>query len=403
MKATKLILGWVALILVVIMNMSVGSLETPAGNKKLIKYGWDAPTPTFFRKHIKDMDKLPFDGVMLKLNAGKEVFKRTSYPNMAFTQDQKDLIATKSSQLTDNFILMWSGLDQGWDWFDDADWAAAEKNIRNFAKTAAAGHFRGIAFDPEPYIGNTWKYNEQPLRSKKTFQEYQQRVRQRGGQFIRTLQTADPNMQLLTFGLMSFMRNFRESPTLADYQFGLWPDFVNGMLDGTKPDSVIIDGNEGSYYYINTPTFDRTRNFIFKDLKPFVDQQNRKKYEKNVKLGQAIYQDLVLDVFPDTSKDPRYTKTMQHFLSPSDRLKLLEHNVYHSLRTTDQYTWTYNESGDWWKGKFPKDAELAIRRAKQKIQKGQPLGFNINPAVEKALKDCKRVNQVNPALCASII
>jgi hypothetical protein len=408
MRYRNLILGLIVLIIVVIINLPKESLEAQIGNKKLIKYGWDAPTPTFFHKHIKDMDKLPFDGVMLKLNAGKDVFKKTSYPTTAFTQDQKDLVATKSTQLTDNFILMWSGMDENWNWFNDEDWAAAERNIRNFAKTASVGRFRGIAFDSEPYVGDTWKYNKQPLRSQKTFQEYQKQIRKRGSQFIKIIQTTNPNAQILTFGLMSWMKDFLVYPAfspqlqekLADNIYGLWPDFVNGMLDSSKPDSVMIDGNERAYYFTNSAKFDSSRNFIFKDLKPFVDQKNRKKYEKSVKLGQAIYPDLVLDTFPNTTKDPRYGKTMQHFLSSDDRLKLLEHNVYHALRTADRYAWTYNESGDWWKGQFSTDTGLAIKRAKQKIEKRQPLGFNINPAIEKALENCKRINQANPAICA---
>jgi hypothetical protein len=408
MRYRNLILGLIVLIIIVIMNLSPESIEAQVGNKKLIKYGWDAPTPTFFRKHIKDMDKLPFDGVMLKLNAGKDVFKKISYPAAAFTQDRKDLAATKSTQLTDNFVLMWSGMDENWDWFNDQDWAAAEINIRNFVKTGIAGRFKGIAFDSEPYVGDTWKYNKQPLRSQKTFQEYQKQIRKRGSQFVKIIQLTDPNSQILTFGLMSWMKDFLIYPPsspqlqekLADNIYGLWPDFANGMIEGSKPGSVMIDGNEFAYYYTNSAKFDGSRKLIFKDLQSFVDSKNRKKYEKNVKLGQAIYTDLVLNMFPNTTKDSRYGKTMQHFLSPSDRLKLLEHNVYHALRTANRYAWTYNESGNWWKGELPADVGLAINSAKQKIAKKQPLGFNINPAVEKALKDCRTTNQPHIALCA---
>lgn len=409
MKYRNLVIGCIVLIIVVMLKLSPDSLEAQVGggDKKLIKYGWDAPTPTFFHKHIKDMDKLPFDGVMLKLNAGKDVFKKKSYPSASFTKDQQDLAATKSSQLTDNFVLMWSGMDENWDWFNDEDWAAAEINIRNFAKTAAVGRFRGIAFDSEPYVGDTWKYNKQPLRSNKTFPEYQKQVRKRGRQFIKTIQTTYPNSQILTFGLMSWMRDFLAYPAnstqlqekLADNIYGLWPDFANGMLDAIKPGSVLIDGHEWAYYFTNAAKFNESYKFVFKDVLPFVDQRNRKKYENNVKLGQAIYPDIVLNAFPNKNKDPRYGKTMQHFLSANDRLKLLEHNVYQALRTANRYAWTYNETDGWWQGQMPKDAEIAIRSAKQKIQKKQPLGFDIKPAIDKALKDCRRINQSNPALC----
>jgi hypothetical protein len=90
---------------------------------------------------------------------------------------------------------------------------------------------------------------------------------------------------------------------------------------------------------------------------------------------------------------------MPHFLSPENRLRLLEHNLYHSLRTADRYAWIYSESADWWKNKVPSGAEAAMRSAKAKIQQGKPLGFNLDPSIEKALKECQAINA---ALCQSV-
>ncbi len=38
--------------------------------KKLIEYGWDVPTPAYVKEHIQEMEKRPFDGVIMRL-AGK--------------------------------------------------------------------------------------------------------------------------------------------------------------------------------------------------------------------------------------------------------------------------------------------------------------------------------------------
>jgi hypothetical protein len=382
--------------------LTTTAVETKTKTTKLIEYGWDAPSPNFFRKHIKDMQQRPFDGVILKLNAGKEVFKKTAYLNAAFAQDRRDLAATKSARLTDNFVVMWSGMDTGWDWFNNADWAAAQKNIQNFAKTARAGRFRGIAFDSEPYTTTSpWKYRQQPQQPRKTFAQYQQQVRRRGAQFMRTLQAEQPNTQVLTFGLLSWMKDLWAQPLnaaqlqqrLANHDYGLWPAFINGMLDAAQPGAVIIDGNEWAYYYYLTAWFDETGDSIFKKARIFVDPKNYRKYDDRVKIGQSVYTDLILDAFPNQRKDPRYGKTTQHFLSPEDRFRLLEHNIYHSLRTTNRYTWVYSESADWWQNRIPPGAEAIMRRAKAKIKAGQPLGFNIEPAVYKALKQCQAVSQ----------
>ena len=382
--------------------LTATAVETRTTTTKLIEYGWDAPLPNFFRKQIGEMEQRPFDGVIIKLNAGKEVFKKTAYPNAAFTQDRGDLAATKSSRLTDNFIVMWSGMDPGWDWFNDADWAAAQQNIQNFAKTAKAGRFRGIAFDSEPYTTSSpWKYRQQPQYPRQTFARYQQQVRKRGAQFMRTLQAEQPKTQLLTFGLLSWLKDLWAQPLdaaqlqqrLANHDYGLWPAFINGMLDVAQPGAVIIDGNEWAYYYYLTAWFDETRDSIFNKARVFVDPNNYRKYDNHVKIGQSVYTDLILDVFPNQRQDPRYGKTTQHFLSPADRLRLLEHNIYHSLRTTNRYTWVYSESADWWQNRIPPGAEAMMRRAQAKIQAGQPLGFNIEPAIYKALKQCQAVSE----------
>jgi hypothetical protein len=402
LRSTQLPIACGSIVLLLVIYLPTTAVETQATSKKLIEYGWDAPLPNFFRQQIRSMEQRPFDGVILKLNAGKEVFKKTAYPTSAFTQDRQDLAATTSTKLTDNFVVMWSGMDAGWDWFDDRDWAAAEKNIYNFAKTAKAGRFKGIAFDSEPYSNSPWKYYQQPQQAQKTFAQYQQQVRQRGTQFMRAVQSAQPGTQVLTFGLLSWLKDLWATPIettklqqqLARHDYGLWPAFVNGMLDAAQPSTTIVEGHEWAYYFYKTAWFDATRDAIFKRAPQlFIAPKDRRKYDRQVKLGQSVYLDLVLDALPGGVKDPRTGKTTQHFLSPADRFRLLEHNVYHSLRTSDRYTWLYSESADWWQNKIPPGAAATIQRAQAKIRRGQPLGFDLDAAVDRAVKQCQAVSE----------
>ncbi|OUL27381.1 hypothetical protein BV378_11305 [Nostoc sp. RF31YmG] len=406
----SVILVCILLIISLMMYLLTGLAQPQTTTKKLLEYGWDVPNPNFFRQHIKQMEQRPFDGVIVKLNAGKEVFRKTSYPDQAFTQDRKDLAATTSSKLTNNFVLMWSTMEDRWDCFNDNDWAAAEKNIRNFAKTVISGRFRGIALDPESYgetyetHGNSpWNYKTQPQHYNKTFKEYQQQVRKRGAQFMKVLQETQPSKEVLTLGLLSWMKSLLVETTdrsklqlqLVNHDYGLWPAFINGMLDAAQPGSVMIDGNEGAYYFYRAAWFEDIHNFIRKDARAFVESTNYKKYDNQVKLGQAVYVDLVLNLFQKPANnvnDGWYGMRMPHFLSPDNRLRLLEHNTYHSLRTADQYVWIYSEDMDWWQNRIPKGAEDAIRRAKAKTQKGEILGFNIDPDTENALKKCRLIN-----------
>ncbi|WP_225225806.1 hypothetical protein [Komarekiella delphini-convector] len=394
---SRLLIGCILLMVSLMMHLLIGSAEPQRTSKKLLEYGWDVPTPDFFRQHIKQMEQHPFDGVIVKLNVGKEVFIKSSYPNTAFTQDRKNLAATTSSKLTDNFVLMWSSMEYGWDWFNDTDWAATEKNISNFAKTAKAGRFKGIAFDPEPYTNNPWNYETQRQHDSKTFEEYQKQVRKRGAQFMKVLQTTQPRTEVFNLGLLSWMKYLLEETTDADELqkrlvsdgHGLWPAFINGMLDAVHSDSIIIDGNERAYYSYCAAWFAAIRKMIQKDARALVDLVNHTKYDSQVKIGQAVYIDLLLDLFKKPANNVNndwYGVRMPHFLSPNDRLRLLEHNTYYGLRTADKYVWIYSEAMDWWQNRIPRGAENAIRRAKAKIQKGEPLGFNIETATEKALK-----------------
>lgn len=396
----KFFVSSILVMLLVILNLPLRAVETQSTSKKLIEYGWDMPTPDFFRQQIKAMEQRPFDGVVVKLNAGREVFKKTAYPDKMFTQDRRDLTATKSPYFTDNFILMWSGMDEGWDWFNDTDWAAAERNIYNFANTAKVGHFRGVAFDAEPYTFNPWVYEQQSQKRTKTFQGYQKQVRKRGAQFMQALQSGQPGAKVLTLGLLSWMKWMtRVEPSklpqeLAKHPYGLWPAFINGMLDVVPTSSAIIDGNEWSYYFTSAAAFDKTHDTIFKDVRKFVEPANYQKYDKQVKTGQSVYIDLLINLLPKDIKTSPLAGTVQSFLSPENRLLLLEHNIYHSLRTTDRYSWVYSEGVDWWKNNIPKGVEMAIRSAKDKISKGQPLGFNIDDAVKKAaVQQCQVTNK----------
>jgi hypothetical protein len=182
---------------------------------------------------------------------------------------------------------------------------------------------------------------------------------------------------------------------LAQHTYGLWPAFINGMLDAAKPGTVIIDGHESSYYFFSAGQFDRTQASIIQGGKGLVDPLNHQKYDRQVKLGQAVFFDFLLDLFPKEMKVSPFAKTLPHFLAPADRMKLLEHNIYHSLRTADRYNWIYSEVPDWWNHKIPAGTEAAIRRAKIKIKNRKPLGFDITPAIKEAFKKC----QVTSTMC----
>ena len=67
-------------------------------------------------------------------------------------------------------------------------------------------------------------------------------------------------------------------------------------------------------------------------------------------------------------------KYLSTYLTPQERLRWFEHNVYYALTTSDEYVWCYSERMNWWQNQIPDGAEAAIRSARKKIA-GRPAAW----------------------------
>lgn len=350
--------------------------------KHLIELGWDAPTPNHLRANIKTMERQPFDGLMVNLNAGKTIFNKSAYPESAFKQDRIDLAATTSRKLEHNFITIWSARENGWDWFNDNDWKATETNARNFAKTAKAGRFKGFFFDPEPYGTNPWSYNKS-LYPKQNFANVQAKVRSRGAAFLNAIQTDMPEVKIMTlFGMGIVKAQADEKGNLEKADWALLGSFIDGMLDVINPKAELIDGNEGSYYYTAAQGFANFRAYK-ESAREYVSLENRSKYDNQVKIAHAVFADGLLNLW----KSPRFFG--YYLQNDLERLQFLEHNTYQALKNSDEYVWVYNENMDWWgsKGKgvqLPNGLKATLKRATQKINQNQPFGLKIEDFLARA-------------------
>jgi Ricin-type beta-trefoil lectin domain-like len=363
--------------------------------KKLLQTGWDTPPPWFIKSNIAAMQARPFDGIMIRSSGRSEVFTRTAWPDDTFARDRADLESIEWGRFTDNFVVIQSGTPSGWDWFNDADWAASEANARQFARLAKAGRLKGVLFDSEPYLANPWKYEQQPDAANHTFEQYQAKVRERGRRFMQVLQEEYPGLQMMTyFGMSLFAGKVEDKPgpevlqaRLRDDAFGMWVNFLNGMIEGAQLGTNITDGNEIAYYYLFADEYDRSAANIRNELVILVDPSLRAKYATQVNVGQATYADGVMNLWDS----PRFCG--YYFESDADRRKQLEHNVYHSLRSADRYAWFYNENMDWWGSKgdgvnIPAGMQQAIESARSKISSGAGLGFDLQATSTNAKNKC---------------
>ncbi len=351
------------------------------GTRKLIELGWDQPQPWFLKQNLAAFESKGFDGVVVEPSFSTNIFNKKPYSDADVARDRTDLEAAKSAKLTQNFLRMDSRLEPGWSWFSNADWAVTETNARSFARLAKAGGFRGVLFDTEPYGQNPWAYSS-ALYPGKSFAQVGAVVRTRGASFMRALQMEMPDVRVLTLFFVAIMRADVEAGELEQSGNALLLAFSNGMLDAIGPDAQIIDGNELTYYNTDAQEFDDKARFI-RDAARIVAPENRAKYAAQVKVASAAFVDGVLDLY----KSPRFFGYYMN--SDADRLKLFEHNIYHGLRTSDEFVWVYSENPDWWnrRGKgvqIPAGLEEAINRAKANIKAGKPLGFDVSGIVNAA-------------------
>jgi len=360
--------------------------QTAAGvaalDKKLVEYGWEVPTPDFIRANIRQMEQRPFDGLIFKLKAGTNVLEPKAWEESKFAKDLEDLREITWEKFTDNFVIMLAASNQ--DWFNDEHWKAIENNVRLVARAAKVGRCVGICFDQEPYGENPWAYTKAAHRQSKSFAEYEAIARRRGAQYIRAVEGEFPKPKILTFfqlslfgGLLKPMKPELRATQLSQTGYALLPAFLNGMLDAAGPDAVIIDGNENAYYYTDSRQHLNVYHLITQQGLYLVDPALWSKYRAQVQVGQALYIDQYFGL--------RTNKVLGHFMTPEERPKWFEHNVWWTMHTTDRYVWCYSERMNWWTNKdVPPGCEEAIRSARATLAAGQKLGFDLKPLVDAA-------------------
>jgi len=359
--------------------------------KKLIQYGWDIKHPAYVAKNIREMEKKPFDGIILSAghDSFSDFFWHKELDEKRVEADLKAMASIKWDKFTDNFYMMWSRSNM--DWFSDEDWAPdgwVLRNVRLCAKAAKVGGCVGVCLDAEYFWGRgPWTYKEQPGHKEKSFIEFETIVRKRGAQFMEALQDEFPGLVVHTFFLVSDPRMFKEARKEPDpvkrskltepEGYALWPAFINGMLDAVRGNTIITDGNEYAYYYNTEDEFEAQVEMMHEGVKLMFDPKVWPKYQKHVQAAHAIYVDYICNLLPHRL----HTSNLSH----EGRARHAEFNTYYALKTSDQYVWMYSEYMDWWEGHHvPPYLEDAIRSAKRKLANGEPLGFDIGPELSRS-------------------
>jgi hypothetical protein len=385
--------GLVAAILCVPLLSTLCSGEKQ--EKKLIHFGWDMKRPAALAKEIEQLQDLPFDGLTISSNWCWP-FYSTGLGSVDPTVEIAKTI--KWGRFTDNLMYMTAGKKV--DWFDDAVWAddgEILKNIRAVARIGAAAGCRGILFDPEfIYWGEPdgpWSYSKQKRHKEKTFAEFEIMVRKRGVQVIDTIEAhmPDTNFMSLFWGSMSsFIKAGAEAAKANDPKlyreflegehYGLLSAFMCGILEGADPGTRVIDGNEHAYYNNHVKLYREQARIIREDTLRVIPDDLKDKYRRQVQVGHSVYADNLSNTF--------YQHSVSTYMTPAERARWMEHNVYCALTESDHIVWFYTERLHYLRHKgIAPEMIPAINRAREKAASGEPLGFNVDDICGRAWRD----------------
>lgn len=328
--------------------------------KKLLEFGWDKPRPGLLT--TARLEGSVFDGVVFRPTPGDTIIRPDLIPASDFETDIADLQKIKSKKLENSFYLLTVNA-KTWDWFDDATWNSAEANLAQMARVAKAGGLRGILFDPEVYDFDLWAYRSQPRKAAYTFAQFESQLRQRGASLMRAYEREYPGITLLMlFSFPAF--ELPKDPTYEtahaelenDGSLGLFASFLEGMLSAASEQARFIDGNEPSYYHLRPTDFDAARTVSLQPNQVLIAPELRAKFGRLFRFSNAIYVDGAMNLW-GSARFFGYYQT-----SDANRRDLLVQNVFHGLRTADEFVWVYAENIDWWK-RTAQNTDFAVLEA----------------------------------------
>ena len=336
--------------------------------KKFIELGWDIVDTAYLRAHHAEMERTtPFDGAMIRVT-GKTVdgkpansewgWDGTPWDRASFQAAIDDLKACRFARFTDNFIRLNCSPGKI-DWADDAAWKVLSEKAGILGWVCRAGGLKGIALDPESYGEPLFRYRADRGRS---FAETAALARRRGAQFMRALAAEHPSLTFLSLWLASLCLHagrtaVPEDVLIAD-PYGLWPAFLNGLLDTAPPSVPLIDANENGYD-IEGDAYHRTASEMRSLAGPafaLIAPENRPKYRAQMQVGFGFYLDMYVN--PEGHRYYRGPK------EGGTRLDRLRDNLSAARDAADQYVWIYGEQARWW-------GKLDANRLKDTVGKGR--------------------------------
>ncbi|MDO8587452.1 MAG: hypothetical protein Q7T82_10465 [Armatimonadota bacterium] len=330
--------------------------------KKFIEYGWDCPDTAYVRQHVADMEKIPFDGLVIRVmtpkgggstdSLGWKVWAKEKFKPEDYAQAVADLKATKFKRLKSNFIQVISA-PGNIDWFDP-EWPTVAHNAAALARVAKLSGCKGIMFDPEEYMVPVWSFLNMPekQRAGHSFEDYQAKVRERGREFIRAINKEYPNITILALYGPSMTHIFAKDKPLRDAYYSLLASFYDGVCEAATSKTTLVDGYEFSYGYLTPQQFKDGRKAV---LDAVDKSTNPDALRKHLRVGFGVWADWNSGQIGWHPED-----LTKNYFSPA----ALRTSLNYALDTCDRYVWVYSERFQWWQGSAPKEFIEALGLSK---------------------------------------
>lgn len=294
------------------------------------------PSPTDLRDNHLQVDQLPIQAFTINLTNNKGYFTdRCMAPGVAFSYEdlRSDIELMKSYAFPSGmkfFTRINISADLQTDWFDDAGWGTILNNIKLASKASAEIGAIGFLLDNEQYNHQPFNYTSQSDRIRRSFDEYSAQARKRGRQFAEALCAHLPApLFVITFGNSHIAKEDWKKEDLGLYHMGLWPAFMDGMMDATK-DAEFIDGHE-DYSAEAFEDFRELRRLIKKEGARYSEDPRR--YNRRIqaafpfwlKATQGIEMDLDAGDFSKNRHSPEG----------------LAHALHYAMLNSDGWIWLY--------------------------------------------------------------
>ena len=173
----------------------------------------------------------------------------------------------------------------------------------------------------------------------RTYAETQAKIYQRGVSFGQAMCSVYPDIPVwLLYGYSHIVQN-NPPLDLSDVTHGLYAAFIDGMMSGTDSGSIIIDGCEGAYRFVDTSEFAALGSVVTNTALSYTADPAL--YSQKIRVGFGLY----MDQYRYESSHPWYSDSPEdNYMTPAS----LEYRLSNAISQSDGYIWIYSEIPSWW-------------------------------------------------------